>query len=353
VVAFALVAAEPALPENVGLSTAHLFFATGFIAAWNGFRRFLGRQPLSPRALAGLGMVILLPLALIQIEGSLPFRTAVGSFLIVGISVAIARELLRDATTATNVVRSTGWLYVANAAVFALRFYAAVQQIDGFGRFASIQYGPFALLWWLCMTMGSTLCMVLMTGERLQADLNQQATRDPLTGALNRRAFTSLAEKEIARTRRNGGALSVLMMDLDHFKMTNDHLGHAGGDTMLCLFVDLAGRALRGEDALCRFGGEEFVAILPGSSAEQALAVAARLCASYAEGAEVATSRRHSPLPVALTVSIGVAELQPGEGLESIIGRADAALYRAKAGGRNRSELAEPLSLSAAQPVSA
>lgn len=167
----------------------------------------------------------------------------------------------------------------------------------------------------------------MIANDRLQEELNHHATHDPLTGALNRRAFALLAEKQVAQAARTGRPLAVLMMDLDHFKRINDTLGHSGGDATLCRFVAVAGDVLRAEDVLCRFGGEEFVALLPHAEAAQAVAAAERLRLAFtATGA---------------TVSIGVASLRPGEDLEDLLRRADAALYDAKRAGRNRTHLSE------------
>jgi diguanylate cyclase (GGDEF)-like protein len=188
------------------------------------------------------------------------------------------------------------------------------------------------------MIIAVTLGMVLMAAERLQADLDSQANRDPLTGALNRRAFALIAEKALARSRRSSKPLSVLIMDLDKFKHINDQYGHEAGDALLCRFVVCANKIFRGEDVFCRFGGEEFVALLPNTSAEQAHVAAERLRTAFAE-----ESHEASTLTTPLTVSIGIAERAAEESIESLLHRADTALYQAKHKGRNRSELAVPM----------
>jgi len=185
-----------------------------------------------------------------------------------------------------------------------------------------------------------TLGMVLMTAERLQTDLDNQANRDPLTGALNRRAFSLLAKKEIARSRRYEKSLSILMMDLDKFKQINDCLGHDAGDVLLCRFVAIANKILREEDVFCRYGGEEFVALLPNASDKLALAVAERLRTTFeaeSKEMEIPDDSRH------ITVSIGIAELEYNEEIESLLHRADVAPYRAKNRGRNCCELADDI----------
>jgi diguanylate cyclase (GGDEF)-like protein len=239
-------------------------------------------------------------------------------------------------------LRATAWLYVINAVFFLVRGIFAVKDHGPLNDLWDTGLTAITLLFWLSMSVALTLCMILMTGERLQEDLDEQASRDPLTGAFNRRAFAQMAKKEVALAKRLGLPLSVLMMDLDHFKQINDRLGHPGGDAILCRFVAVASRELRGEDLFSRFGGEEFIALLPGSTAIQAIAAAERLRTAFSvEAADALPSGQKLPFPV--TVSTGVAQLRDGEDLESAIWRADAALYRAKGLGRNRSELADEL----------
>ena len=182
--------------------------------------------------------------------------------------------------------------------------------------------------------------MVLMTAERLQADLDHQANHDPLTGALNRRSFGLLSEKEMARALHYQRPLSVLMIDLDQFKQVNDLLGHDFGDQVLCCFVAVANRVLRQDDVFCRFGGEEFVALLPDTTAAEALVVADRLRVSFATESKLLDCAVKQPSS-AITISTGVAQLQQGEPFASLLRRADSALYRAKDNGRNCCEVAQ------------
>ena len=168
--------------------------------------------------------------------------------------------------------------------------------------------------------------------EQANGELERLASYDSLTGAANRRYFLIRCEEELARARRSGEPLSVLMMDLDHFKNVNDRYGHPVGDLALVTFVDKAREVLRIPDLMGRLGGEEFVALLPGSNLQQAALVAERI-------REVMDSQW---LPVEggtlhLTVSIGVAEFgNDGDSIESVLHVADERLYRAKHGGRNR-----------------
>jgi diguanylate cyclase (GGDEF)-like protein len=189
-------------------------------------------------------------------------------------------------------------------------------------------------------SLTATFTLLLLTSQKLQEELDRQARHDSLTNAYNRRALEELADREWARAQRRGYPLAMLVVDLDHFKQVNDKFGHEVGDRALVAASDWARAVLRPEDVWCRYGGEEFVALLPQTDGAHALLVAERL--------RQAIEQSRLPLPVgalALTVSVGVAEGRPGfAGWRAIVEAADRALYRAKAEGRNRALLApEPI----------
>lgn len=172
--------------------------------------------------------------------------------------------------------------------------------------------------------------------QKLTSRLETQASVDPLTGAYNRRQFDVLADLEFKRTRRHGGAVSLLALDVDHFKQINDEWGHPEGDKVLQTVVRVIRDRLRSTDILARFGGEEFVVLMPHTDLEQALIVAETLRHCIAEAAAHDTNA----LPCPVTASFGVATLRPGEThLSDLIRRADMALYAAKRKGRNRVEI--------------
>jgi diguanylate cyclase (GGDEF)-like protein len=335
-VALGLMAAHEHVDALYSLTLAQGLIGIGFVLAWDGFRRFCKLRPHSWPTLTALMLGALLTALLAHAAHSLPVRAVANGVLVTTLSALIARDLLTAGRSGCKAMRGTGWLYAANALFFIARTVAVLQSGEIVGLYVSTGFTAATLLWWLCGHVGITLGMVLMAGERLQQDLDRQASSDPLTGALNRRAFGQLAEREVAHSRRSGEKLSLLMMDLDYFKQINDRLGHAAGDQVLCLFVAVAQRMLRREDVFCRFGGEEFIALLPGSNREQAVQAADRLRGAFADEADETLS---APFP--LTVSIGVAELHADEALEALIRRTDAALYQAKAAGRNCSVFAD------------
>ncbi len=173
--------------------------------------------------------------------------------------------------------------------------------------------------------------------EARTAELERLATSDSLTGVHNRRHFFVMAEQELNRARRRLRPTALLMLDLDHFKAVNDRFGHAVGDAALRAVADTCAATLRAGDVVGRLGGEEFAVVLHEVELERARSVAERLRAAV-EALRVASESGD----VALAVSIGVAAWRgPEESLEALLRRADAALYRAKAAGRNRVVVAE------------
>jgi diguanylate cyclase (GGDEF)-like protein len=191
-------------------------------------------------------------------------------------------------------------------------------------------------LFWVATSLISfpmiTVLLTLHTSQRLQEEIHAQARRDTLTDAFNRRAFTEFADKEWSRSVRNDYPLSVLTIDIDHFKNFNDQYGHQTGDVALVQMSKAAQAALRSSDIWCRYGGEEFVALLPNTTISQAMAIAERLRQSV-EKATILSARGS----LSVSVSIGVAERSSSHSsLDEVLAISDAALYKAKAAGRNR-----------------
>jgi diguanylate cyclase (GGDEF)-like protein/PAS domain S-box-containing protein len=162
--------------------------------------------------------------------------------------------------------------------------------------------------------------------------LRTLAEKDPLTGVANRRFLDTAIREQLHVLGCTGIPFCVLMIDVDHFKQINDTHGHGAGDQVLIRFARLLDTICRGSDVAGRFGGEEFLVILPGVHLKSAVPVAERIRRAAPE----ATPRE---IPALLTVSIGVAEAALGDTAETLLGRADAALYRAKHRGRNRVEV--------------
>ena len=181
--------------------------------------------------------------------------------------------------------------------------------------------------------LASTLAFLLLQKERAEGEAQRLATIDPLTGAYNRRTFHEIAEREMARARRAGQPLSIVMLDIDHFRAVNDQHGHKAGDEALQKFADVVRAALRKEDMVVRYGGEEFVVLLPEVPGPGAVVVAGRIRRAVA-GTPIEVNGKKLPL----TVSLGVAaRLDEGpESIDELLERASSALALAKERGRNR-----------------
>ncbi|HEY1723271.1 MAG TPA: GGDEF domain-containing protein [Magnetospirillaceae bacterium] len=192
------------------------------------------------------------------------------------------------------------------------------------------------------------LIFVLMCNDEFNLQLLNLVATDPLTGVANRRKLMERAEEEVSRAQRYNQPLTVVMIDLDHFKKLNDTHGHAAGDQVLKTAAQACVAALRDIDLMARSGGEEFAVLLPQTPLARGLEVAERL--------RQAMARIEVPLgeiKITFTASLGVAELAPGDtSIDHVMARADRALYRSKAGGRNQisHEIPEITGVLATQP---
>jgi len=173
--------------------------------------------------------------------------------------------------------------------------------------------------------------------EQLKEELREQAIHDPLTGLYNRRYLNEALMRELARAGRENNPLSVIISDIDHFKMINDTYGHLVGDKFLVEIARLMKKYARGSDIVCRYGGEEFLLVLPGTTLDSAAKRAEEIRQKCAE-----IILQHEGKDLKVTMSFGVA-IYPDHGKEAeeIIVKADKALYRAKAQGRNRTVMFE------------
>lgn len=186
----------------------------------------------------------------------------------------------------------------------------------------------------LAVCLAITLLVLFLTHvalARYQQRIEDMAATDKLTGLLNRQVFSILIDKVFAEYRRDPQPICILLVDVDHFKSINDRFGHAGGDRILSQIAASLQEGLRASDIAIRWGGEEFLIVLKGSALEQAQRVAEQLRlkieqAQFSAGTQAAS----------VTVSIGVSQYDGTESCEEAIGRADAGLYAAKNGGRNR-----------------
>ncbi len=176
-----------------------------------------------------------------------------------------------------------------------------------------------------------------IAGGNIEALYHEEVYRltifDGLTGVHNKRYFHEFLEREIARSARHRRALSVAIADVDHFKRLNDTHGHLVGDHVLAGLAEVMASEIRREELLARYGGEEFALVLPETALAEAVALCERIRARVEQHESEFDGNR-----IGATISIGVAEMEPDQGLAELVAAADAQLYRAKSAGRNRVE---------------
>jgi len=326
---------QPApLPAEYLRALGNLFALAAMLALHRGIRLFVDAPlPTGVHSLAIVIVVVVSWLGLAPVNAAL--RVSVNSAVMAAIAIAIAFDLYRYGR---DVVRGRHtWLLgaplAAAAAGFALRGVRAMWHpelvpeemvADGTVNVASaIGYMAIAL------TFHATL-IGLVVG-RILADLRHRSRHDGLTGLLNRRAMEETLLAQMQRSRRTGEPFTVLMLDLDHFKAINDCHGHAAGDRALKHTATALKAELREVDAIGRFGGEEFLVLMPGATVETALPVAERLRAAL-----VSDAPRLAGAKLLISASIGIAQWhEPEEETSRLLMRADAALYRAKLRGRD------------------
>jgi diguanylate cyclase (GGDEF)-like protein len=328
-IALILGAAQPqagALALGVGLlglsitlqAGALLAFASRALPAWVHTATFaalavpiqmLGGDPAGATLFGGVAL------------GALVALTAGIAWQVVGPSVTRARQLL----VACLGIAALGLAGRGIAAVFVAEPLRALLYPWGAGAWIVVLLAA-ALL-------ASTFGFLLLHHGRAQAEATRLATTDPLTGAYNRRTFHEIAEREMSRARRANQPLSIIMLDIDHLRRLNEDYGQKAGDEVLQRFADLVRTALRKEDMLVRFAGEQFLVMLPEVSGPGAVVVAGRIRRSVADAPIEAAGHL---LPV--TVSLGVAaRLDEGpESVDGLVARAESALALAKQRGRNR-----------------
>ncbi|WP_375576774.1 GGDEF domain-containing protein [Paracidovorax oryzae] len=179
----------------------------------------------------------------------------------------------------------------------------------------------------------SSFGFIFMARDRADAANERMAARDPLTDVPNRRATIAALDRSVAQAVRSGEPLSVMMLDIDHFKRINDGLGHLAGDQVLCGVVDVLGERLRSQDLIGRYGGEEFLVLLPRTPLAGALVLAGELRAAVEQAHFEFVGRT---VPVTLSIGVAGGVLEPGDRWDGLVAAADEAMYRAKRAGRNQ-----------------
>ena len=313
-----------------------------FACCWEGARAFDGRRPLWFPVLLAPAIwlaVCLLPGFLDNVRA----RVVVSSLLIACLIVMSAVEFWRG----RDEPLMSRWPVIVLSGMLALVFLSRIVLVDTlpfpFGALPSQPsfVAAFNLLIFFHVLV-LTVLMVALSKERLELVQRQRAQTDPLTGALNRRAFMTRGSRLLMRHQHDKTQLCLMFLDLDHFKSLNDRFGHAGGDDVLMKFVNVVHENIRPTDFLFRFGGEEFCCLLPHTTTDQAHRVAERIRHRFEM-----TTVDVAGAPVKATVSLGIASTETfGYDLDTLIRRADMAVYAAKRAGRNRVVVATVLEAS-------
>ena len=328
-----LIALRGHIPDPISIVAGTVFFPIGYVFLHRSLTEFFDRGAYQSRIQIGLVLIALA--SAIQygvLHPNTQIRLIVYS-LVLATQVALsARFVFREAT---------GYLRVAGSLMgVVLSMLVANNIIRALG---TTVYGAPAnylrsgsLLAWSILEVSVlqgavTVAFVWMTAATLREDLRQQASTDPLTGVLNRRAVELVAERAIAFSQSNRYPFSVILIDLDRFKQINDSLGHQFGDATLVAVVRCLQRELRKEDILARIGGDEFVVLLSNTNRTAALETAERLRNALEQLTIV-----HGQTSATISASFGLAQLEHStRDWDHLISNCDKALYSVKAGGGN------------------
>ena len=299
------------------------FLACGMV--WNGVRLFQGRRVL-PFA-TFIGAVLWLGLA--QIPGMMDGGNGevLGALIVPVYTFFIAMELWRERRRTRYSRAAAIVVPCLHAGIFLVPLAMRVFLPDGHSGAWLTVFTLETILY----AVGTAFIVMLMVKDHHVHVYRTAASTDHLTGVLNRRAFIETAQTLCKRQAKRGEPVAVLMFDLDHFKSINDRFGHSAGDEVLRLFARVTRASTRLNDIIGRFGGEEFIAIVPGGI-EVAQKIAERVRTAFENAGAVIESQ-----PIGATVSIGAtASYDATMPIDALIAKADAALYRAKHDGRNR-----------------
>lgn len=324
-----LLASRGAMPHFVSVIVGNCFLFGAFIFLYRGILRFIGsrRSAVIPIAISCVALVVLFYFTEIQ-------ESIVARILAISITVALVRglialELFRKSPTFTSPVAMR--LFAAAMALFtAVSVHCGIAVVHGSSArlLKSYHIGNATLLFSIVSVLCTGLFMLVLSSGELIASSRDESQKDVLSGVFNRRGIEVKLAAELKHVQRGRHKLSVALIDVDYFKSINDIQGHAAGDAALREVADTISTHLRGRDHLGRYGGDEFLLILPNTAVSMALGVTDRLNQAVSE-------RTHTGHSLPLTLSIGLTEAIADDNAVTLIARADKALYQAKADGRN------------------
>jgi diguanylate cyclase (GGDEF)-like protein len=326
------------MPDLVSIDLANAFLFTSYAVTWAGARIF-DQRPVEPVYLVAGGVLWLTICRLPVLADMIEVRALIACAIIAAYSWLTAYEFwggrneqLVSRWPAIFMLFGQGALFLLRTPLISLLPKSVVESSDVFNSVWLTVLSFEGLLF----TISVAFILLAMAKERTELRHRTAAMLDPLTGIANRRAFLQDAAALAERHRTSPKPVTVLLMDLDHFKSINDRFGHALGDRVLEVFAKTTREALRESDLFGRLGGEEFACILNAADRKQGLVIAEQIRELFAQ-----VGRQVDGHGVGATVSIGVSHCEgPAMEVSSLLAQADRALYLAKENGRNRIEVA-------------
>lgn len=319
---------------NWPIITGALLLGAGSALQLLGIQAFKNQDCRCLVLLSIVGLVAGISIWFTLIDPNVQLRATFNSIVFAGVNFACARALL---IPIKSYERTAHWLTGSSFAILATVYSGRAVTIyfspaDQYGLFNPMPINPVMFFAGSVTQLLLTFGFVLMVNYRMASELENLATTDALTGAWNRRSLDQEYQRLLISSTRKHEALSVMMLDVDHFKSINDRYGHQAGDEVLRQLVNIAKTEIRGGDYLARYGGEEFCLLLPNTGEQEARNLAERLRLLHA--AHPAHWREKT---IASTISIGIAGSDHiGLNFSTLLQAADTALYRAKLSGRNQ-----------------
>ncbi|OZI66370.1 GGDEF domain-containing protein [Bordetella genomosp. 11] len=328
-----LLALNSISPPRLTIAAAGALFLTAGLLVLHGYRRFFGLRAIRLDEMAAYAIAIGGLAYFTYLTPSLNARIVIVSTFLGYVRMAVSwtayshRPRHRPAYSYFFVAA----VAAAGGLVHAARALAVVLGLENHTHFmqpnaSNIGFIATGIVTLPCLAIGA----VMLAYDRMAELMERLATIDEMTGALTRREFMAQAEAHLERARRTQSTFAIAILDIDHFKAINDTHGHAAGDLALSYFSSIVARHIRAGDIFGRLGGEEFAILLPDTRGEEAEALLNRLRVRVTESRLSAHCGE-----ISCTFSAGVDECQPGDTLADLMARADAALYSAKAMGRN------------------
>ena len=317
------------IPDWFSIAAANAVLAFAYGMMWAACRLFGGRRA-RMRWIGAGALVWLVACSVPAFLATPSFRLALFSAIVAAYSSGALRELWHDRSEhLVSRMPAVVWLFM-HAGIYVIRIPLAL--FGDVPATLAAQSPWFTLVTFegLIHVVAMAVLMVSMAKERSESEQQKAASTDELTGAASRRRFMVEGERRLETTRREGSPATLLLLDLDRFKLINDTYGHAAGDRVLRAFAALAASILRPGDLFGRLGGEEFAVLVVPADASTGFAIGERFCEAAAS-----LDVREDNLRIGVSVSVGIATATAACGLADLLKRADGALYEAKAQGRN------------------